>query len=293
MKKNILCGLLLMVVCMVALTGCDFDVRNSSSLMSSYTSVYPTEYLLDYLYGDGIAIYSIYPDGTDYKNYKLSKKQIEDYSRGELFVYNSTIEKEKDYAVKFLNKNKNMKIIDASLGMNIKYDISELWLDPSNYLMMASNIKQGLSEYVSEKYEIEKTINKNYSKLKLELSSLDAELKEAAASSSNPTIVVSDNTFNFLEKYGFKVYSLKEDENLTNKTLSEVKSLMNSKTVKYIFMKDDDKETDTIKNLKDTYGVTTIKLNSLSTLSADDRKNKKDYISIMEDNISSIRLETN
>ena len=45
--------------------------------------------------------------------------------------------------------------------------------------------------------------------------------------------------------------------------------------------------------LKESYEFTTVKLNTISTLSASDRKDKKDYISIMEDNINSIKLEVN
>lgn len=290
MKNKILIFLFTITLSLLMLTGCR---NNKSTIINAYTSVYPTEYILQKLYGKNITIYSIYPDGTNYKDYKLSNKQISDYSMGKLFVYNSTIEKEKDYAVKLLNKNKDIKIIDATLGMNYKYDACETWLDPSNYLMMASNVKQGLKEYVTEKYEVKTTINNNYTKLKQDLSALDAELKEAAASSSNPTIVVSSDSFKFLEKYGFNVYSLQEGENLTDKNLSEIRNLMKNKTIEYIYMKNDEEESDTIKNLKDTYNIKIIKLNTLSTLNADDRKNKKDYMSIMEDNISSIRLETN
>ena len=58
-------------------------------------------------------------------------------------------------------------------------------------------------------------------------------------------------------------------------------------------MIDDEKETDTIKKLKEEYNVQILRLNSLSTLSADNRKNKKDYVSIMNDNINSIKLEVN
>ena len=289
MIKKILYGILSILLISI-LSGCD---TNTNTVNKAYTSVYPTEYLLESLYGNNIEIHNIYPEGTNYNDYSLSSKQISDYSLGKLFVYNSTIDKEKNYAVKMLNNNKNLKIIDASLGMTTNYDIAESWLDPSNYLMMASNIKQGLKEYISEKYEIDDVINKNYDKLKQDISSLDAELKEAANNSSQPVIVVSNDLFKFLEKYGFTVYSLQEGENLTNKTISEVKSLMANGTIKYIFLKDNEEESELIKSLKDAYGVNVIRLNSLSSISAEDRNNNKDYLSIMEDNISSIRLETN
>ncbi len=290
MKKKLL-RLSLVLVALFSLSGC-FGMKNEKTLSTAYVSVYPVEYLLDSLYGKEMAVYSIYPDGTNYNDYKLSNKQINDYSTAELFIYNSSISKEKDYTVSMLNKNKDLKIIDASLGMTVNYNTSELWLNPSNYLMMASNIKNGLEEYVNTKIDISDKIDKNYEDLKLEISSLDADLKETAKNAVNTTIVTSNTTFKFLEKYGFKVYTL-DKENLTNNDLENVKKQMRNKSISYIFMIDDEEETDTIKKLKEEYNVQILRLNSLSTLSADNRKNKKDYVSIMNDNINSIKLEVN
>lgn len=288
--KNKIIALIGITLALFMLSGCSKDENTSS--MTAYTSVYPVEYILENLYGENIAIYSIYPDGTNYKNYNLTKKQLSDYSKGDLYVYNGTIKKEKNYAVQLLNKNKKIKIIDASLGMNYSNDVSETWLNPSNYLMMASNIKKGLEEYINENIESKK-IDENYEKLKLNLSEIDAELKQVAGTSNNPTIVVSSDTFKYLEKYGFTVLSLEENDNLNDKTIADVKKMLANKQISYIFLKDEEKENDTIKDLKSKYEVTTVSLNTLSTLNAEDRKDKKDYLSIMMDNINSIKLEVN
>ncbi len=287
--KNRIFMLIGLAVCLFALSGCSYGEKEST--MTAYTSVYPVEYILENLYGDKIAIYSIYPDGINYKNYNLTDKQLNDYSKGDLYVYNGVINKEKDYAVELLNQNKNLKIIDASLGMDYTNDVSELWLDPSNYLMMASNIKKGLEEYIDEKIDI-KEIEQNYEKLKLSLSQIDAELK-SIASDGNNTLIVSDDSFKFLEKYGFTVISLQENENLTYRVLADVKKLLGNKSVNYIFLKDDEEPNETINELKETYEVQTVTLNSIATLSASERKDKKDYVSIMMDNINSIKLEVN
>lgn len=287
MRKKILL-LIFGVFLTLMLTGCE-EIEYTGT-MTTYTSVYPTEYILDNLYGKNMAIYSIYPDGTNYTNYKLTNKQLEDYSKADIYIYTGIIKNEKNYAVKMLNKNKKLKVIDSTLGMNITNNTEESWLNPSNYLMMASNIKKGLEEYIYETIEINK-IDKNYEELKLKLSKIDAELKQIATDSNNPTIVVSSDTFKYLEKYGFTVISLEENENLTDKVLSEVKNLLSNKQITYIFMKDNEKENNTIKSLKEKYEFTTVRLNTLSSLSAQQRKDKKDYESIMMDNINSIKLE--
>lgn len=282
--------LIIIILIMLILSGC--SKNEDTSALTVYTSVYPTEYILDYLYGDNLAITSIYPDGSNFEKYELTKTQIDEYSTNDLFVYNSTIDKEKNYAVELLNKNKNLKIIDASLGMSYVNDVPETWLNPSSFLMMASNIKKGLKEYINESIEIDK-INKNYESLKLLLTKMDADLKKIANNTSNKTIIVSNDTFKYLEKYGFNVISLEENANLTDKVLKEAEDLMKNKSISYVFLKDSEEENNTIKSLKEKYKFTTVSLNSLSNLSSQDRLDNKNYESIMNENINSIKLEVN
>ena len=54
-----------------------------------------------------------------------------------------------------------------------------------------------------------------------------------------------------MQKYGFTVISLEENENLTDKVLSDVKKLLANKQISYIFLKDSEEENKTIKSLKD------------------------------------------
>ena len=103
------------------------------------------------MYGSNSKIYSIYPSGVDVDDYKLSDKKINEYSKSDLFVFNS-LDKERDYAVKMINDNKDLKVIDVALGMTYSYSLEELWLNPYIYLMMAQNVKNGLTEYIENHY---------------------------------------------------------------------------------------------------------------------------------------------
>ena len=72
--------------------------------------------------------------------------------------------------------NKNIKIIDASYGLEETYAKSDIWLNPSNILMLAQNIKQELSDYIENPY-LKQEINNNYKLLKLDISELDVNSK--------------------------------------------------------------------------------------------------------------------
>ena len=141
----------------------------------------------------------IYPSGVDINSYELSPKQIKDYSRANMFIYNG-LSKEKNIAAELLNKNKNLDIIDVSKGLEIENDPTELWLSPTNFLMIASNIKNTLKEYITNQKMIDK-VESNYNNLKVEISEIDVELKTIAENASNNTLIVGNNTFNFLKNY--------------------------------------------------------------------------------------------
>ena len=66
---------------------------------------------------------------------------------------------DKDIAISFLDRNKNMLIIDSAFGMELTYGVEELWLNPSHLLMMTQNIRNGLKEYISNSYLKKKSIN--------------------------------------------------------------------------------------------------------------------------------------
>ena len=92
-----------------------------------YTTVYPIEFLADTLYGENVEISSIFPDGSNPTDYKLTNKQLNDYSLGSIFIYNGLTD-EKDIAQKLINKNNKLKIIDVSYGLTLENGAEELWL---------------------------------------------------------------------------------------------------------------------------------------------------------------------
>ena len=216
----------------LSLSGC--FKRDNMEDITIYTTIYPLNYITDYLYGDNAKIYSVYPSGVDVTTYELTNKQIEDYSNNDLFVFNS-LDRDRDYAVKMINKNKNLKIIDVALGMETINSIEELWLNPYNYLMMAKNVKNSLAEYITNPYLIsnkDKTgINDKYEMLQYELSKLDAVYKDVIGNGNYKTIVTDNKMFKFLEKYGITVIALEEDiQNVTisnDMTLSDISKKYN------------------------------------------------------------------
>ena len=281
--------LVISIITILLFSGCSIFKFDNMEDIDIITSSYPLEYILTTLYGDHAEISSIFPDGVDTYTYKLNDKALENYSHKDLFVYVS-YGRDKDIAVNLLNRNGSLLIIDGSLGMKPDY-IDELWLNPSNMLMVSLNVKNGLTEYINNNYLI-KDIESNYETLKLDLSMLDAEIKLTAENATYKTIVTATKSLNFLKKYGFNVISLDDDNTALDKTVEEINGLIRNNTVKYIYTLENTEVNETVKNLLDSGTVTEIKLKRLDSITDAERRNHETtYFTLMKYNIEQLKKE--
>ena len=275
--KRIFKGLFLLSLILVLTTSC--IKRDDMENITINTTIYPISYIIERLYGNYSTINSIYPNGVDIDNYEFTDKQLNDFAEGKVFIYNG-ISNEKQVARKLININPELKIIDVAYGLKVEYgsdDSSELWLSPNNYLMLATTLKNNLTDYIDNNY-IKDEIEKNYKKLQEELSLIDAEIRTIASSSKQKnknTIVVAQNSLKFLENYGFNVISLEDSKNYTN----QLKSNFDNQTYKYIFTLDG-KTNDKVEELVKDHKAQTIKVNTMKVLSDEEEKNSEDYINI-------------
>ena len=284
MKKLSLLG----ICCLLCLflTGCDAD-----DSMKVYTTVYPIKYLVDTLYGAHAETESIYPNGTDTENVEFTKKQLDTFSKGSLFIYNGT-SNEKNIAKTLVSKRKNLKIIDVAYSLKTKYDMEELWLSPSNYLMLATNLKDGLESQLGTRY-LNEEIDKNFRDLEEKLSMMDADMRmtaKQASSRNEQTIVASSNVFKFLEDYGFIVLSL-EDYEEGSSTYESLKNSFRSGTYKYLLIKSNE-ENNKITDFTTNASATTISVPMMHTLTEEDVQNQNTYFTIMNDFVSNLKQIT-
>lgn len=281
--------IIIVFITLFFISGCSLFKRDEMENISIITTNYTLEYVVNYLYGDNSLVSSIYPDGVDIDNYTFTEKQIKDYSKKDLFVYMG-VTSDSDQAVTFLNNNNKIKIIDATYGMNYKYTVDELWLNPSNLLMIAQNIKNGLGEYITSTYLL-KNIDSLYDELKVKLSNLDAEYKTSIENAPEKTIVVNSDNLLFLEKYDLNVISL--DENNTNyeRNLALFKSYLRQETIKYLYIYENAPLTEEVKQTVEDNSVETLDIKNLKNITDEERDQNEDYFTIMYNNLEEIKKE--
>lgn len=273
----------LLVLAIFLTTGCSLT-KDSLEDATIYTTVYPIGYLTEFLYSDYAEVDSIYPNGADVLNYELTEKQLREYAKSDLFIYNG-LGNEKNIAKDMININDNLLIIDVSNGLNYTYGIEELWMSPNNYLMLAKNIKDYLIEYL-ESTTIIDYVEGKYDELAEILSLKDADLraigKEARENGTN-TLIVSNDVFKYLENYGFEVISL-DEETVTESTLNSVRDEFDEGTYDTIIVLDDN-YTDSINSIIEDYEANTIDVSSMASFV----EGSSDYITVIQQFIDDLR----
>lgn len=280
--------ILVLGIILPLLAGC--FKRDNMDNISIYSTVYPIEYLVKSIYGYNSTINSIYPNGTNTKTYEITEKKLKEYANVDLFVYNG-LTSEKSIAASLLNYNSDLKIIDVSKGISLQNDQEELWLCPSNYLMLAQNIKNELIGYTKSTI-LKQEINEKYDALKLTISKYDAELKLIAENANNNTIIAGNDVFLFLEKYGFDVISVEESDRYLASFYQEAKNNIVNKKNNYIFVLDTDEINENTTNLEKA-GAKIITVRSMTNLTDEEEKDNLDYPKMMVEFIEQIRNEVN
>ncbi len=279
--------ILLTTIILLGLTGC--LKKDSMDDIKIVTSSYPIEYVVNELYGEHSTITSIYPKDGETINFEVTDVLLEQYMDNQLFIFNG-LTKEKQYLDKMTKNNKELKLIDI-VGKDIKEEninsVEELWLDPNNLLTIANNIRKGFKGYIDSTY-LTNEIDNNYENLKIKLTGLDGKYYSTVKNATNNTIIVSDDAFLFLEKYGINVISIDPDTT-KDKTISEAKNLLYNGTCKYLFIKYLQND-EVINNFINETGVQTLQLYTMTNLK-DLNIEKNNYITLMNQNLETLKLE--
>lgn len=166
-----------------------------------------------------------------------------------------------------------------------------LWMDPVAMTSMASDIR----DYLVQKYPQYKDIfDENYDALELDLARLEADFQAIPDGKMNISFVSMTPSFgNWQKSYGIKVYPVtlsKYGALPTSDQLAAIKKRIKSDHVRYIAIEQNLSE-DMEKlqqQLIDELALIPINLNNLSSISSEDKKASKDYLTIMYDNLKAL-----
>ncbi|MCM3791451.1 zinc ABC transporter substrate-binding protein [Domibacillus indicus] len=168
-----------------------------------------------------------------------------------------------------------------------------IWLDPIRAITIAENIKQALVELKPEQKEV---FEENFEELKSELEQLDKEFSEIIQNGKTKEIVVSHAAYGYWgERYGLKQISIAgfaPSDEPSQKELQAIIKDAREKKVKYIIFEQnvESKITDVVQN---EIGAEPLTLHNLESITEQEVENQEDYVSLMKQNIDTLKKALN
>ncbi|MBC2116424.1 metal ABC transporter solute-binding protein, Zn/Mn family [Listeria booriae] len=306
-----------LLVAAVFLAGCGDNSdaqKKDNDKLTVYTTVYPLQYLASQIGGTYVDAHSVYPAGSDAHSFDPTQKDMMNIADSDLFFYIGLgMEGFVDKAKQSL-KNENVKFVVTTDNLHLPTmsheeedheheededghdhgDINpHVWLDPNYMITMAATVRDNLSKELPAQKE---TFNKNYEKVVSQLKTLNTDYKTMADTAKHKDFVTAHAAYGYWEKeYGLKqipIAGISTSDEPSQKKLTTIVNTIKSEKIPYILLEQNtnSKIADVIQKETDTR---TLKLHNLETLTQKDIDAKRDYMSIMKDNLAALKTALN
>ncbi|HEM4283680.1 TPA: zinc ABC transporter substrate-binding protein AdcA [Streptococcus suis] len=305
-------GLLFLSVSALLLGACGNSTASTEDgKLDIVTTFYPVYEFTKQVTGDEANVELLVKAGTEVHGYEPSAKDIARIQEADAFVYeNENMETWVHDVEKSLDTTK-VNVISATEGMLLLpggeeehegHDHSEeghshaydphVWLSPERAITLVENIRDSLVAKYPEKKDAFETNAAAYIE---KLDALDAKYSETLSAAKQKYFVTQHTAFAYLAlDYGLKQVSITgvaADEDPTPSRLAELTEYINKYGIKYIYFEENASKSVAETLAKET-GVQLDVLNPLESLTDEDMKNGKDYISVMEDNLTALEKTT-
>lgn len=305
-------GLLFLSVSALLLAACgNSTASQEDGKLDIVTTFYPVYEFTKQVAGDEANVDLLVKAGTEVHGYEPSAKDIARIQEADAFVYeNENMETWVHDVEKSLDTTK-VNVISATEGMLLLpggeeehegHDHSEeghshaydphVWLSPERAITLVENIRDSLVAKYPEKKDAFETNAAAYIE---KLDALDAKYSETLSVAKQKYFVTQHTAFAYLAlDYGLKQVSITgvaADEDPTPSRLAELTEYISKYGIKYIYFEENASKSVAETLAKET-GVQLDVLNPLESLTDEDMKNGKDYISVMEDNLTALEKTT-
>ncbi|NQP43139.1 zinc ABC transporter substrate-binding protein AdcA [Streptococcus suis] len=304
-------GLLFLSVSALLLGACGNSTASEDGKLNIVTTFYPVYEFTKQVVGDEANVDLLVKAGTEVHGYEPSAKDIARIQEADAFVYENENMETWVHDVEGSIDTEKVNVISATEGMLLLpggeeehegHDHSEeghshaydphVWLSPERAITLVENIRDSLVAKYPEKKDAFETNAAAYIE---KLDALDAKYSETLSAAKQKYFVTQHTAFAYLAlDYGLKQVSITgvaADEDPTPSRLAELTEYINKYGIKYIYFEENASKSVAETLVKET-GVQLDVLNPLESLTDEDMKNGKDYISVMEDNLTALEKTT-
>jgi len=302
---------LLLCTFILLLSGCanggntDHAKDNGNKKMKVVTTFYPMYEFTKNVVGDKADVKLLIPSNVEPHDWEPTPKDIANIQRAKLLVYNSeSLETWVPNIQKSLGNN-GPKFVAASKGITLMKGVEDeeskggsqmdphVWLSPALAGQEVKTITQAL---VKADPKNQSYYEKNSKEYLNKLQALDNKYRMELKNVKRNEIITQHAAFGYLAKeYHLKqvpIAGLSPDQEPSPAKLAELKKFAKEHNLKVIYYEElaSPKVAET---LAKEIGAKTEVLNTLEGLSKEDQKKGMDYISVMEENLKSLKQTLN
>ncbi|MEG0264372.1 MAG: zinc ABC transporter substrate-binding protein [Erysipelotrichaceae bacterium] len=313
MKKKLL---------LVALLGISLLSACSPSKPKICSNVYPIHYLITQIGGDYVDTCTI-SDNTIIQRAQIKKDFKEELKKADALFYigglapymelylddirstdvnmvdlgtRSFIYKFQRYTTSNLSGNEVTSETpyyegDAFALLDVYNKDPMIWLDPIAMTSMGSTVR----DYLIKEYpEYTKVFQDNYNKMEYDMARLDSEFQGLKDNNKPIKIVTMSPSFGYWQKpYGIQIYPVvlsKFGALPSDAQLKEIKQRIISDGVRYIAYEENMPEDMKVlyEQIKSELGLISVNLSNISSITSNDIKANKNYLSIMYENLNNL-----
>lgn len=295
MRKRLILALALFCLAIWS-AGCALPRRQASppaaldNRLLVVATVYPVYDFARQVGGDKVDVRLMVPPGAEPHDWEPTPQDLAALNQTKVFIYSGAGLETWVPRVLSGNVRKDAVVVEASKDVALYttpdgHGDPHVWLDPVNAQTMVENIRDGLitADPAHKAY-----YEQNAAAYEKQLVGMDAAYKDALARVARRDFVTSHAAFGYLaRRYGLNqipIMGLAPDAEPTAETMANIVRLVREKNIKYIFF-----ETLVSPKLSQTIaqetGASTLVLNPLEGLSAQDMSQGKNYLTVMHDNL--------
>jgi len=292
--------ILSLVIILVILAFAAKAPQEESKKIEVVASIYPLAEFSRQAGGRFVNVSNITSAGVEPHDFDPSPQDLVKINRARIFIFNGA--GLDPWAKKLAPElqSKGILVIEMSKYFKIKRTIENgdglktvpdphIWLDPVLAKKEVAIIRDALIETDAKHSDAYQANSKKYM---AELDALNSQFKRGLSNLRLREIVVSHAAFAYLaRRYNIKMIpiAISPNEEPSPKQIGQLVTIVRRKKIKYIFF-----ETltspKTAETIAEEAGVKTLILNSIEGLTLEEAKRGENYISIMEKNLSNLRL---
>lgn len=302
---------MLLVALAMFIVGCGGEKQSVSDKLQVAASFYPMAEFARNVAGDKAEVFVLVPDGAEAHDWEPSPSDLSRLGKAQVFVYNGVVE---PWAKQALTALSERKILAVQTGLGLYERAGEtheeehhhhdhgcahgkqdphVWISPKKAIKQVERITAVLCEVDAKNA---KYYQDNSAKYVEQLKALDIQLTNLAKNAPRKVFVTAHAAFGHLaDDYGLKqlaVNGLSPHAEPTPADLQRLIKVVQEENVRYVFF-----ETLTdpklAKLVADETGAEISVLDPLEGLNEEGRKNKLDYLQIMQRNIHNLQIALN